>query len=80
MRGELTWDEVAAIDPDVIITEKVSGSQDLLASEAFSQLSAVKNGKVYSAYHSVTGLFRVTDDSGETFLYSPEDFEIVEEY
>ena len=40
----------------------------------------LKNGKVYSAYHSVTGLFRVTDDSGETFLYSPEDFEIVEEY
>ena len=48
VRGELTWDEVAAIDPDVIITEKVSGSQDLLASEAFSQLSAVKNGKVYT--------------------------------
>lgn len=48
VRGELTWDEVAAIDPDVIITEKVSGAQDLLASEAFSQLSAVKNGKVYT--------------------------------
>lgn len=47
-RGELTWDEIANIDPDVIITEKVSGKETILNTEAFASLSAVQNGKVYS--------------------------------
>lgn len=37
------------------------------------------NGKVYSVLAIEKGWYRLVDDSGEDYLYPPEQFEIVEE-
>ncbi len=37
------------------------------------------NGKVYDVASVEKGWYRISDDSGEDYLYPPEKFEIVEE-
>lgn len=39
----------------------------------------LSNGKVYDVLSTEDGWYRICDDTGEDYLYPPEDFEIVEE-
>lgn len=39
----------------------------------------LSNGKVYDVISVEDEWYRINDDTGEDFLYPPEDFEIVEE-
>lgn len=36
------------------------------------------NGKVYTVLSVEKGWYRIVDDSGEDYLYPPEDFEVVD--
>lgn len=37
------------------------------------------NGKVYDVISVERGFYRIIDDSGEDYLYPPDNFEIIEE-
>ena len=37
-----------------------------------------ENGKVYEVLAIENGYYRIVDDTGDDYLYSPEEFEIVE--
>ena len=39
----------------------------------------LSNGKVYDVISVEDEWYRINDDTGEDYLYPPEDFEIVEE-
>lgn len=38
------------------------------------------NGKIYEVISIERGWYRLIDDSGEDYLYPPENFKIIEEY
>ena len=40
--------------------------------------SSLVNGKIYDVISIECGWYRITDNLGEDYLYSPEEFEIVE--
>lgn len=40
---------------------------------------ALLNGKVYEVLAIEYGCYRIVDESGEDYLYEPDDFEVVEE-
>ena len=44
-----------------------------------SNFLVLTNNKVYEVLSVEKGWYRVIDDSGEDYLYPPEQFEIVEE-
>ena len=39
----------------------------------------LSNGKIYDVISVEDEWYRINDDTGEDFIYPPEDFEIVEE-
>ena len=40
---------------------------------------SLTNGKLYEVINIEKGLYRIIDNSGEDYLFYPEEFEIVEE-
>ena len=40
---------------------------------------SLTNGKMYEVISVENGCYRIVDDTGEDYLFLPEDFEIVEE-
>lgn len=40
---------------------------------------ALTNGKIYDVLAVEKGWYRIVDDSGEDYLYPPENFEIIKE-
>ena len=44
-----------------------------------TEFLVLTNGKVYDVISVERGFYRVVDDSGEDYLYPPDNFEIVEE-
>ena len=45
-----------------------------------TELLMLTNGKIYEVISTEKEWYRVLDDSGEDYLYPPEQFEIVEEH
>lgn len=41
--------------------------------------ASLKNGKIYDVISIELGDYRIVDETGEDFLFNPEEFEIVEE-
>jgi len=41
--------------------------------------ASLTNGKIYEVMSIESGWFRIIDDSGEDYLFSPEEFKIVED-
>ena len=39
----------------------------------------LSSGKIYEVLSTEDGWYRIQDDTGDDYLYPPEDFEIVEE-
>ncbi len=44
-----------------------------------TEFLVLTHDKIYSVLSVEKGWYRLVDDSGEDYLYSPENFEIVEE-
>lgn len=40
---------------------------------------SLENGKIYDVISIEKGWYRIIDDTGGSYLFSPEEFEIVEE-
>lgn len=40
---------------------------------------SLTNGKIYDVLSVEKGCYRIIDDTGEDYIFMPEDFEIVEE-
>lgn len=40
---------------------------------------ALTKGKIYEVISTEKGWYRITDESGEDYLYPPEQFEVIEE-
>lgn len=73
-RGELTWDVLVSIDPDIIITEKVSITDAILKNEALSALSAVQNNKVYTGPFGVAVWTMGSTEEALTILWAAKLF------
>lgn len=44
-----------------------------------TEFLVLTNGKVYDVISVERGFYRIIDDSGEDYLYPPDNFEIIEE-
>ena len=62
---------------DLIETEESFIKVKYIGKTEFLMLT---NGKIYEVMSIERKWYRIIDDSGEDYLYPPEQFEIVEEY
>lgn len=58
--------QMTALNEDMIV--KYTGESDV----------SLTNGKSYEIISIESGLYRIIDDTGEDYLFYPEEFEIIE--